>query len=487
MKRISWYFVGISVVCALIVGTWVYAKYIRTASTATLTYTATRGAISEVVKSRGQLAAQHDFKLGFPAAGRVLRTYVAEGATVKAGTLLMRLDATTEQARLAKLQADLAKLMSGTTGADIAVTQAQVDAARTTLVNAIQDAYTASDDAVRNQVDRFILSPRSSEPRVDSALSAEQTLKTEIEQKRIIIETILNTWNASVSTLTASGNLAIYTQESRTNLDQIKFFLDRATFMVNSVFANAQLTQTTLDGYKTAASTARSNVVAAISALGTADSALRVAENQLTLKQAPARAEDIAALQAQIAEANQNIANTILRAPAAGTVVKFAFMAGEQYAPGATALTFYSPDIKITADISELNIGRIRADTTSVVRITLDAFPDETFTGKVVSIEPQEIDKDGDKYYRVNMVFNTTPPGARSGMSVDLDIIIQTKDDAVYIPEFLVYSRDGKKYVKRMVNDAPAEQEVTLGISDGENVEILSGITEGDRVTPSTD
>lgn len=487
MKRISFYFVGISAVCALIVGTWVYSKYISTADTASLTYPATRGPISEVVKSRGQLAAQHDFQLGFPTSGRVLRTYVTEGTTVKSGTLLMRLDATSEQARLAKLQADLAKLIAGATGADIAVTQAQVDAARTTLVNAIQDAYTASDDAVRNQVDRFILSPRSTEPRVDPALGAEQTLKTEIEQKRVVIETILNTWNASVSTLTVSGNLAIYTQESRTNLEQIKFFLDRATFMVNSVFANAQLTQTTLDSYKTAASTARSNVVAAISALGTADGALRVVENQLTLKQSPARTEDIAALQAQIAEANQNIANTILRAPAAGTVVKFAFMSGEQYAPGATALTFYSPDIKITADISELNIGRIRADAKSVVHIAMDAFPDQTFTGKVVSVEPQEIDKDGDKYYRVNMVFDQTPLGARSGMSVDLDIIIQTKIDAVQIPEFLVYSRDGKKYVKRMVNDAPTEQEVTLGVSDGENVEILSGVAEGDLISVSTD
>lgn len=470
-------------VSALIVSAWVYTKYIRTTGTATLTYPATRGSISEVVKSRGQLAAQHDFQLGFPASGRVLRTYVAEGTTVKTGTLLMRLDATAEQARLAKLQADLAKLMTGASGADIAVTQAQVDAARTALVNSIQDAYTTSDDAVRNQVDRFILSPRSSEPRVDTELAAEPTLKTEIEQKRVIIETILNSWNASVSTLTASGNLVIYVQEARTNLDQIKFFLDRATFMVNSVFANAQLTQTTLDGYKLAASTARTNVVAAISALGTADSSLRVTENQLTLKQAPARIEDVAALQAQIAEANQNIANTILRAPAAGTVVKFAFMAGEQYAPGATAVTFYSPELKITADISELNIGRIRADATSIVHVSLDAFPDQTFTGKVVSVEPQEIDKDGDKYYRVNMMFHQTPPGARSGMSVDLDIIIQTKENAVQIPEFLVYSRDGLKYVKRMISGIPTEQQVTLGVSNGENVEIVSGLNEGDVIT----
>lgn len=487
MKRISYYFVGITAVCVIIIGLWVYVKYIRTAVTSALTYTATRGSISEVVKSRGQLAAQHDFQLGFPSSGRVLRTYVAEGAAVRAGALLMRLDATSEQARLAKLQADLAKLVAGTTSADIAISQAQVDSARIALVNELQDAYTTSDDAIRNQIDRFISSPRSTEPHVDSAISVDPTLKTEIEQKRVVIETILNAWNSSISKITVGSDLRQYTLEAQENLGQIKFFLDRATFMVNSVYANAALSQTTLDAYKVAASTARTNVITAISALGTADGNLRVAENQLALKQAPARTEDIAALQAQIAEATQNIANTTLRAPVAGTVVKFAFIQGEQYSAGATAITFYSPNLKITADISELNIGRIRTDATSIVRITLDAFPDQIFTGKVVSIEPQEIDKDGDKYYRVNMVFDNMPQNIRSGMSADLDIIIQTKENAVTIPEFLVYSREGAKYVKRMIGNTPTEQLVTLGVSDGENVEILSGITEGDIIAASTD
>jgi multidrug efflux pump subunit AcrA (membrane-fusion protein) len=173
----------------------------------------------------------------------------------------------------------------------------------------------------------------------------------------------------------------------------------------------------------------------------------------------------------------------VIRAPATGTVVKFTLLPGEQYAPGATAVSFYSPDMKITADISELNIGRINVGANPMVHIALDAFPDQTFTGKVTSIEPQEIDKDGDKYYRVNMAFNQTPPDVRSGMSADLDIILQTKESAIRIPEFLVYSRADGKYVKRMIDGTPTEQRVTLGISDGENIEVVSGLNEGDVIT----
>ncbi len=502
MKRISYYFVVIGVVCTFIIGLWVYLKYIRSSNTPMLTYVAMRGSLSEVVKSRGQLAAQHDFQLGFSAAGRVLNTYVPEGSSVPAGTVLMRLDSTSAQAELAQLQAELAKLLAGATSADIAVTQAQLAAAqsaledtRISLIESIQDAYTDCDDAVRNQADRLMIGPRSAEPHLDSAIvTNDPTLESEVEQKRVLIETLLNAWNVSVTQLTLGSDLNSAVATARTAMSQIKFYLDRMALMINGVSASTTLTQTALDAYKLNVSTARTDTINAIAAVSTAESkwrtattAVTTAQQQLALKQEPPRPEDVTSLQAQIAAAQQNIATMTIRAPTAGTVVKFELLPGEQYAPGATAVTFYSPDMKITADISELNIGRLHADATSVVRITLDAFPDQTFTGKIISIEPQEIDKDGDKYYRVNMLFDQAPPGIRSGMSADLDIIIQTKDNVVMIPEFLVYSREGTKYVRRMVDDTPTEQEVTLGISDSERVEILSGISEGDIIAASTD
>lgn len=487
MRRLYLSFVVIGLVCVSIIGTWVYLRYIRSTGAPTVTDTVKRGTLSDVIKSRGEVTAQHDLRLGFAVAGRVSRVPVSEGSTVKAGTVLMQLDATASLAKLAQLRANLAKLQAGATSTDIAVSQAAVDAARDAMINSIQNAYTASDDAVRNQIDTFIIGPRSAQPRIDTALTADEALKAEIVQKRVDIEALLVAWNSSVTGVTLASDLQPSISEARANLDQVKFFLDRATFMINSAFVSQTLPQATLDAYKAAASTARTGVVNAISDLSTAESSLRTAENELALKEAPARPEDVAATQAQIDAAQQDVANATLRAPVDGRVVKLVIRQGEQYTLGGDAVLLNSPDLKIISDISELNIGRIPVDAHSTVRIALDAFPGTSFTGTLLSVDPQEIDKEGDKYYRINVGFDTPPPDVRSGMSADLDIILETKAGVLFIPEYLVRTQNGQSTVTVVTDGTAVARPVQVGISDGENIEVISGLNEGDVVAVPAD
>lgn len=482
MRRLYLYFVVIGFVCVSIVGSWVYLRYFRSTGAATITDTVKRGTLSEVIKSRGEVTAEHDLQLGFPVSGRVSTTLVSEGSSVKAGTVIMQLDASGSIAKLAQLRANLAKLLAGATTTDIAVSQAAVDNARAGMINSIQNAYTTSDDAIRNKIDTFIIAPRSSQPRIDSLLTIDDALKDEITQKRVAMETLLNAWNASVSGLSGTGDLQPYITEARANLDQVKFFLDRAAFMINSAFVSQTFPQATLDSYKSAASTARTNVVAAISDLSTNDGTLKTAENELALKISPPRPEDIAAAQAQVDAAQQDVANSTLRAPVDGRVVKLVVMKGEEYAAGSSAVLFNSPTVKIISDISELTIGKISSTSDGIVRIALDAFPGTMYTGRIVSVDPQEIDKEGDKYYRVNVVFDRVPADVRTGMSADLDIILQTKAGVLYIPEYLVRTQNGQNTVTVLENGSSVVKSIRTGISDGENIEVISGLNEGDIV-----
>ncbi len=488
MKRLWLYLIGVSTICVLIIGTWVYLRYVRSTAAPAITYTATHGPLSEIVKSRGTVTANSNLQLGFPFSGIVRRRFVAEGATVKAGTALLSLDATSKQAQLAQLEANLAKLLAGSTAADLAVYQSKFSDAQVAAVDAVQDAYSACDDAVRNQVDRFISGGRSTSPLVDPELAADTSLKTEVQQKRVTMETLLAAWNTTVSVLSPSSDLGSAIAQARDNVNQVKFFLDRVAFMVNSVPGPGMLTQATLDGYKAAVSTARSEVSTAASSLSTAETGLNTTQSQLVAQQAPARPEDVAVLRAQITAAQQDVANAVLRAPVAGTVVKFNLYVGEQYVLGTNAVAFYSPDLKITSDLSELDIGRIPASGSSAVTIVLDAFPDMVFSGHVVSVDPQEVVESGDTYYRVNIAFDHLPPEVRSGMSADLNIIIQTKNDVVHIPAFLVTtSDDGTKHVTVMRNGAPQDQVVTVGISDGDQIEVISGLSAGEIIAAPAD
>ena len=75
----------------------------------------------------------------------------------------------------------------------------------------------------------------------------------------------------------------------------------------------------------------------------------------------------------------------------------------------------------------------------------------------------------------------------RSGMSADLEILISSKDSALKIPELVVYKRNDKEFVIVFEEGRNKEAEVETGISDGESIEIIKGLVEGQTVVVSAD
>ena len=105
--------------------------------------------------------------------------------------------------------------------------------------------------------------------------------------------------------------------------------------------------------------------------------------------------------------------------------------------------------------------------------------------GSVVSVDPKEIIKDSDKYYRINLYFDVHGMEVRTGMSADLAILISSKQAVVRLPALAIYSKDGKKYVKVLESGGVKEVEVVTGISDGTNIEIIRGVSAGETVAIS--
>ena len=142
---------------------------------------------------------------------------------------------------------------------------------------------------------------------------------------------------------------------------------------------------------------------------------------------------------------------------------------------------------KIQTDISELEIVKIKEKEGNFVIAKLDAFSDTEIKGKVFSIEPKEIVKDGDKYYRVNISIEQNNLEIRSGMSADLSIFVSSKDNVLKIPELAVVKKEGKNFVNVLEGKEQKEVEIKTGISDGEFIEITEGLTEGQTVVVSAE
>ncbi len=515
MKKISYYLILIVVAGGALSSFWVYQRYFKAEAPKFLQFKVERGLIREVVKVRGEVVAEKNFDLEFPFSGTVERVFAKEGRQINSGSPLMKLETidfeleiNQLQAVIAQRQANLDKLVSGATPEDINIYKTKVENAKIALsetkrnlIDKLNDSYTRADDAIRNQTDQFFNNPRSSNPSINLSQVTGQ-LKNDLESERASFEALFDSWKSILGVLAVSdGDFDRVIMVSKDNLTKIKIFLDNAALALNGLTSGESLTQSNIDAYRSAVSTARSNVNTAITNLSSAEERLKTAESnlalandELALKGAKTRSEDIEIANAQIEEVKsqigileEKIRKSFLYAPGPAKVTKIWFEIGEVFRPGQTAVSLSTSGHKLQADVSELDIGKISEGNGNEVSIRLDAFPDQDLKGKITSIDSREIIKEGDKYYRINIYMDPHGAEIRSGMNADLVISISYKEGVLRIPEFAAYAEGDKNFVKILDGDIQRETEVKVGISDGESIEVISGLQEGQIIIVSAD
>jgi len=111
------------------------------------------------------------------------------------------------------------------------------------------------------------------------------------------------------------------------------------------------------------------------------------------------------------------------------------------------------------------------------------AFPDQSFAGKVLSIDPAEKIVDGVVYYEIVITFESVPEGIKPGMTADLTIKTALKENVLTVPEDAILEKDGKTVVETLEDGLVKEKEVTVGLKGtGDMVEIISGLEGGEKV-----
>jgi len=184
---------------------------------------------------------------------------------------------------------------------------------------------------------------------------------------------------------------------------------------------------------------------------------------------------------------------SIIRAPAAGTILTRAVNPGDPIVP----LTSYQPgtematvadmsDLIFKGTVDEIDVGKLSVGMTT--RIKVGALPTDVVTGRVSRIAPQAQQKEGATLFDVEVELEPTNKiTLRAGYSANADVIIREKKDVLVIPERLVTFEDGgkKATVEVAGTDPKAEPkkvEIKTGISDGLNVEVTSGLEKGAKV-----
>ncbi len=594
-RRVRWGWIIAAVVVVGIISA-LAATFLRPAPPQTAAgweqATATTGTIDASITATGNVEPDQQTDVRFTSDGTVTEILVEEGAQVRKGQMLAKIDATSLELAVARAQNDVAqaeisynKLLEGASPAELAqaeaqlrqaqaqlqqtqgsVTQADIDAARASLEQAQAQfaQLTAGPEntdlrAAQVQVEQAQIQLQSQRDQLSAAktnaqLSLEQAVSS-LTQAQSRYATAKQNWEyardtgndpispervgadgkSQPNTLNDAQRQQYYDtfvqseaalRAAETSVQQAQVAYDNARQAEITGIQNAeqQVTsaQTNLDKVTAAPkndelAAARARVQQAQAELARLTGAQRsgnIAASRAGVESARAGVDRLTAdptentlAEAQIAieraniglrEAEYNLTRSTLLAPFDGTVARIDLTVGQSAlgtvgsgtdarSAGITLVDDRSFFVDVSVD--ELDIASVEPG--QQVRITLDALLDADLTGTVRTIEPLAVrNTQGTTTYNVRVDLNDTDAPIRTGMTASVDIVTTNRDNAVLIPRRALQTEGGTTFVliprdgPLSADGTPASErrDVTIGLTNADSVEIVSGLQAGEAV-----
>jgi len=209
-------------------------------------------------------------------------------------------------------------------------------------------------------------------------------------------------------------------------------------------------------------------------------------------------AASIEVAKAMVAGAEVSLENTLIRAPFNGTVLTKNADIGEMVVPMAASVGSKSAvvtiadmsSLQVEADVSESNIEHIIPN--QPCEITLDAYPEVRYQGFVAKIVPT-----ADRAKATVMVkvgFHSYDSRVLPEMGAKVLFLKQASEAAaatekprLTIPKTSIMERDGKKFAFTITDSKASSVAITTGRQMGEFVEIIDGLTPGEKVIDKLD
>ena len=229
-----------------------------------------------------------------------------------------------------------------------------------------------------------------------------------------------------------------------------------------------------------------------------AEASFEQAQAQLAETTSGSRPEDIAAAAAAVAAAQAQVASietqldeASIRAPFDGVITQTYATVGAIVTPTTSAsatasatsssILAISSGLEVEVDVSEANIAQVRVG--QPVEIVADAFPQQVFAGQVKRIAPEAVVENNVTVFQVVVTPLTGLDQLRSGMTVDATFIGKTVADALMVPTVAIATEAGQLGVQVADDQGnPTFRPVTVGLTQGSQTQVLSGLEANDRV-----
>ncbi len=213
--------------------------------------------------------------------------------------------------------------------------------------------------------------------------------------------------------------------------------------------------------------------------------AVSLRQYEITLQRYELAGAKMKQAEAEYEYADLQLGYTKIFSPINGTVASIATQEGETVAAGFVSPTFVTiidlDQLELWAYVDETDIGRIRKGQS--VSFTVDTYPGEAFEGKVETIYPKpEIQNNVVNYIAVVTITPSTENILRPEMTATVQAFTQLKKEILVVPKNAVQTEREKKFVTVFTNGRAEKRYITTGISDRKYYEVLSGISEKEKI-----
>ncbi len=490
-----------------------------------------RGEVKATVSANGTLEPLTTVEVKSNVGGSIVKLAVDEGDTVKAGQLIARIDPTDSQTALDEAQADLAADVSKAeqarlqlaiqkeeTSANIASSQHALESARAKLIQAQEEAnaqpaltaasikqaknsYAAALSNYKQTKTALVPQKRSSvKASYDQAKASFETSEKNYNRQKALFEkgyiskgafdTAEETYNlAKASFDSAKSKLETVDDEIATDLSSAEAKMEQAKADLDSANANQMQVKVKHQA-----------VIAAQATLKQAEASLKIA--RANVREVPIRQGDIIQAGAQVTRSQASLVSakttlgyTTILAPRNGVVTAKYVEEGSIVTAGRSSSLSAGSGVSIVdiADVSRM-FAKVDVDETDIaqievgqdVELTVEAYPDEVFTGKVTKIAPQSVEESNVTTIPVTVEVDLPDGRLKPGMNVTCDFITDFKNDVIRVPNEAVKEANNGNTVTIIRDGKQIEQKVEVGLVGSEYTEILKGLRKGQKIVTAT-
>jgi RND family efflux transporter MFP subunit len=416
---------------------------------------------------------------------RINQLNVDVGSRVRAGDVLVELDHSqleqqvlAAQAAQASAEARLAALKSGPKPEVLTAAQANFRAAQA-RVQALQSARDNADIA---SLDQRVKDARAAVDRATAALQPDPQVVAQADANASAAKTKL-------SQLQADPTKA----NDKAAMDAARADVTRADAAAASARTPGGSPAALENARRDLQDAQQAQLLARLSTtafdLDQARALLEVADAQVKLANAPASAEEIRAAETTVEEAfsqaelsRARLRDATITAPITGIVTDIKARVGSAVGPSAAVLTLIPPDMQVIVQADESQLAQLQVGQSA--NLSVESFPKDAFTGTVKGIAPV-LDP---RTRSVAVQIDVPDPQSKlkPGMFAQLGIQTGQRAATLIVPKEAVLrvgsvdpSAPVQSVVYTVAESRVHKQVVSLGASDGKNVEIVNGLQEG--------